>query len=168
MKSSILTIENNIFYKLVTFFIGDTFHSIKKDQLTQFLYLADLYSVKWTGESLTDSDWFLYEGRVSSDELVDTLTELENKQLITIKEELIVALPKLRKPKYTEFPLGLELMLQNILAEWLYSNRLEHMTSYVNQTAPIKEILSSSLNSTSKIKLDLNLERIKLLEDLNS
>lgn len=40
--------------QLILYFVCKTKGHITKTQLVKFLYLADLYSVKWTGQQLTD------------------------------------------------------------------------------------------------------------------
>ncbi|MDY6901495.1 MAG: DUF4065 domain-containing protein, partial [Cyanobacteriota bacterium] len=46
--------------KLIKYFVYATKGHISKIQLIRFLYLADLYSVKWTGKQLTELDWYYY------------------------------------------------------------------------------------------------------------
>ena len=46
--------------KLIKYFVYATKGYITKTQLIKFLYLADLYSVKWTGQQLTELDWCYY------------------------------------------------------------------------------------------------------------
>jgi hypothetical protein len=43
---------------LILYFVYQTNGFLTKIQLVKFLYLADLYSVKWTGKQLTDLDWY--------------------------------------------------------------------------------------------------------------
>jgi len=40
--------------QLIKYFVYKTKGYITKTQLVKFIYLADLYAVKWTGKQLTD------------------------------------------------------------------------------------------------------------------
>ncbi len=46
--------------KLINFFVNETKGQITKIQLVKFIYLMDLYMVKWTGKQLTNLDWRYY------------------------------------------------------------------------------------------------------------
>lgn len=46
--------------QLILYFVCKTKGRITKTQLVKFLYLADLYSVKWTEHQLTELDWYYY------------------------------------------------------------------------------------------------------------
>ncbi len=62
--------------QLILYFVCKTKGYITKTQLVKFLYLADLYSVKWTKKQLTDLDWCYYLRGPWNQEIDTTLEKL--------------------------------------------------------------------------------------------
>jgi uncharacterized phage-associated protein len=104
--------------QLILYFVCKTKGYITKTQLVKFLYLADLYSVKWTGKQLTDLDWCYYlRGPWHQD--IDLA--LENMEDLTIQQDgdasLIEAKDELLYSMDFDFSESLMLMLENIRKE---------------------------------------------------
>jgi hypothetical protein len=141
---------------------------ITKTQLVKFLYLADLYSVKWTGKQLTDLDWCYYNHGPWNKEIDAALDSMDvlsfqpdgNAVLISVKDESLFS---------ADFDLseGLQLMLENIRKEWAGSGteKFQELMSYVYSTAPMVEAKSKH-TPEEQVPLNLQLERKKLLEEL--
>jgi hypothetical protein len=154
--------------QLILYFVCRTKGRITKTQLVKFLYLADLYSVKWTGKQLTDLDWCYYNHgpwNKDIDATLDSMKVLSFQQdggavLITVKDESLFAAD-------FEFSEGLQLMLENIRKEWAGSGseKFQELMSYVYSTAPMVEAQSKHARE-EQAPLNLQLEREKLLEEL--
>lgn len=153
--------------ELILYFVAKTRGHITKTQLVKFLYLADLYSVKWTGKQVTDLDWYYYKhgpwDRAIDAALVrlsDAITVQKNKKAMLLKlvdEDLLSA--------SFDFPLGLELILENIRREWAGSGKLNDLLKYVYDTAPMVEAKQKATPEV-EMQLNLQLEREKILEEL--
>ncbi len=153
---------------LILYFACRTKGRITKTQLVKFLYLADLYSVKWTGQQLTDLDWCYYNHGPWNQAIDTALERMEvlsfqqdgNAVLITVKDESLFS---------ADFDLseGLQLMLENIRREWAGSGaeKFQELMSYVYATAPMVEAKSQH-TPEEQAPLNLQLEREKLLEEL--
>lgn len=154
---------------LILYFVCKTKGHIIKTQLVKFLYLADLYSVKWTGEQLTDLDWCYYTHgpwEQGIDEALDSL-----RQTIVFRKNgnaLMVELSdqSMQNMEF-DFPLGLSLMLENIRREWAGTNKLPELLDYVYATAPMADA-KSKFNASEKARLDLHLERDKMLAEIGA
>lgn len=154
--------------QLILHFVCKTKGRITKTQLVKFLYLADLYSVKWTGKQLTDLDWCYYNHGPWNKEIDAALERMEalsfqqdgNVTLVTVKDESLFSVD-------FDFSQGLQLMLENIRKEWAGSGseRFQELMSYVYSTAPMVEAKSKH-TPEEQAPLNLQLEREKLLEEL--
>lgn len=153
---------------LILYFVYKTKGHITKTQLVKFLYLADLYSVKWTGEQLTDLDWCYYTHGPWNKEIDAALESMDalslqqdgNAVLIAARDESLYS---------TKFDLseGLLLMLENIRKEWAGSGaeKFDELLAYVYSTAPMVDAKSKH-TPEEQAPLNLQLEREKLLEEL--
>jgi hypothetical protein len=153
--------------QLILYFVCKTKGHITKTQLVKFLYLADLYSVKWTGQQLTDLDWCYYSHGPWNQEIDTVLDQIdglftqqqENSLLIKAKDESFYA------QDFT-FSKGLILMLENIRKEWAGSGgQLNDLLDYVYATEPMLAAKSKH-TPEEKVLLNLHLEREKLLAEL--
>ena len=154
--------------KLILYFVIRTKGHITKTQLVKFLYLADLYSVKWTGQQLTDLEWCYYNHGPWNEEIDAALRLMEP---IILEDQGLVTLVKLRKDgsmvKDIHLSDGLELMLENIRKEWAGAGneKFEELMKYVYSTAPMVEAKRQS-SPQDKAPLNLQLERDKLLAEI--
>ena len=155
--------------QLILYFVCKTKGHITKTQLVKFLYLADLYSVKWTGKQLTELDWCYYLRGPWNQDIDAALDRMEvlyvqpdgDASLITAKDESLYSAE-------FDFSEGLKLMLDNIRKEWAGSgNKLQELLSYVYETAPMVEAQKKH-TPEDKAPLDLQLEREKLLAELGA
>lgn len=152
--------------KLINFFVGETRGQITKTQLVKFIYLADLYAVKWTEQQLTALDWRYYyygpwEGKIDK-----TLSEMNGGDICIegVRQSIFIR----RGPTFSgfsELPLSLRLILENIRRDWAGAERFEQMLDYVYSTAPMVEARQNHLPE-EKAPLNLVREREKLLAEL--
>lgn len=160
------TLEN-----LILYFVIKTRGFITKIQLVKFLYLADLYSVKWTGKQLTELDWYYYNHGPWHDEIDAALTRLEGNihQRKEGKAILIQPDDQLDDSTSFEFSEGLCLMLDNIRREWAGSSseKIESLLEYVYSTAPML-VAKENHQPQERARLNLLLEREKLVEELGA
>lgn len=154
---------------LILYFVYKTKGFITKTQLVKFLYLADLYSVKWTGKQLTDLDWYYYNYGPWNDGIDSALIRLKGKIVQmqdrdTILIQMGADFPNVDSLKFSE---SLQLMLENIRREWAGggSEKIKELLNYVYSTAPMVEA-QSKYNREDKARLNLQLEREKLIEEL--
>lgn len=154
--------------QLILYFVCKTKGHITKTQLVKFLYLADLYSVKWTGNQLTDLDWCYYlRGPWNKD--IDAA--LESMEVLSVQPNgdasLITAKNKSLYTADFDFSEGLKLMLDNIKKEWAGSgaDKFQELMNFVYETAPMLEAKSKHI-AKEKAPLNLQLEREKLLAEL--
>jgi hypothetical protein len=154
---------------LILYFVYKTKGFITKTQLVKFLYLADLYSVKWTGNQLTQLDWYYYNYGPWNEGIDAALSRLEDK--VSQRQEgnatliqVVGAVPEVDNFNFSE---GLQLMLENIRKEWagLSTEKVDELLKHVYSTAPMVEAKSKH-NPEDKARLNLQLEREKLLEEL--
>lgn len=154
--------------QLILYFVCKTKGHITKTQLVKFLYLADLYSVKWTGKQLTDLDWCYYLRGPWHQDIDSTLAGMDTLQvqssgetsLITAKDESLYTL---------DFSEGLKLILDNIRKEWAGAGieRFQELMDFVYKTAPMLEA-KGKYQAEDKAPLNLQLEREKLLAELRA
>ena len=155
--------------KLILYFVYQTKGHITKTQLVKFLYLADLYSVKWTGKQLTDLDWYFYYHGPWHDDIDAALIRL-SRQVIQREEGksiLIQMGTEPLDPHSLGISQGLYLMLDNIRREWAGSSteKIEELLKYVYATAPMLAVKDKHERS-ERVPLNLALERELLLEEL--
>lgn len=153
--------------KLILYFVCNTKGNITKTQLVKFLYLADLYSVKWTGQQLTELNWRYYTygpWEQGIDEALDSM-----KESIELKKSGNATMVNLSDQSLLnaefDFPVGLGFMLENIRKEWAGSNRLQPLLDYVYSTAPMMDA-KSKFKPEDQSRLDLSLEQKKVMAEL--
>jgi hypothetical protein len=163
-----ISIKRNDLKQLIKYFVYKTKGHITKTQLINFLYLADLYTVKWTGKPLTQLNWCYYHRSPWHEDIDTALRQMDGKE-ITLNAEGHTLLIRLgREADITNditLPLGLQLMLDNIRREWAGAAKLEQLLEYVNNTAPILEVREIH-KPEAKVKLNLNTEQEKLVNEL--
>lgn len=153
--------------KLIVFFVGETKGYITKIQLVKFIYLADLYAVKWTGKQLTDLDWRYYLHGPWSEGIDKALYQMAGRDVVVERRDKAIFIrpgPKAALENL-DLPLAVELMLENIRREWAGAGRLHEMLSYVYSTAPMVEATAKH-KPHEKSKLNLIREQERLEEML--
>lgn len=156
--------------KLIRYFVYATKGYITKTQLIKFLYLADLYSVKWTGKQLTELDWCYYQFGPWNEDIETALKQMNGKEIIQeYQGEAIIIKPgaDATKVEDLQLPLSLKLVLDNIRREWagLGQEKFKELLEYVYNTAPMLEVKNSH-KPEEKVKLNLQAEREKLISEL--
>lgn len=155
--------------QLIKYFVYETKGYITKTQLVKFIYLADLYAVKWTGKQLTDLDWCYYHYGLWNEEIDTALSRMEGVDIFQeqINEATLIRPLSLEKiGKDLDFPMGLRLILNNIKREWAGSKTIQPLLDYVYSTAPMTEVKKDNPDPEAKVRLDLKKEREKLLCEL--
>lgn len=154
--------------KLIKYFVCETKGYITKTQLVKFIYLADLYAVKWTGKPLTDLDWRYYHYGPWNEAIDKALADMEGVEIFQEDQgnaTLIKPISPESLKKDVDFSEGLRLMLNNIKKEWAGANKIEQLLDYVYQTAPMIEVKEHH-QPEEKVPLNLYKEREKLLNEL--
>ncbi|MCJ8278460.1 MAG: Panacea domain-containing protein [Rivularia sp. ALOHA_DT_140] len=157
--------------KLIKYFVYATKGHISKIQLIRFLYLADLYSVKWTGNQLTQLDWYYYH-LGPWDENINTALDKMNGKEISLETQYNTTFIKLGTEAENidalELPISLKLILDNIRREWSGSGqeKIKQLLDYIYSTAPMLEVIEK-YKPEEKIKLNLQLEQERLIKELN-
>lgn len=157
--------------KLIQYFVYQTKGYITKTQLVNFLYLADLYSVKWTGQPLTELDWYYYSFGPWHEDIDMALNKLDRKQILQeyqANSTLLKLGPDAGNVQDLGLSLGLQFMLDNIRREWAGagSEKLQQLLEYVYNTEPMLEIKQNNCQPEEKVKLNLRAEREKLISEL--
>ncbi len=156
--------------KLIKYFAYATKGHATKIQLIRFLYLADLYAVKWTGKQLTQLDWYYYHLGPWHEDINAALDKMNGKE-ISIETEFNTTFIKLGVKAGNiddlQLPVSLKLMLNNIRREWAGTgqDKMMQLSDYVYSTAPMAEVKENK--PEEKVKLNLQLERKKLIGELN-
>lgn len=154
--------------KLIKYFVYETKGYITKTQLIKFLYLADLYSVKWTGKQLTELDWYYYNYGPWHEDVDAALNKMNGKEIIQ-ESHSNTTLIKLGTEAVSsddlELPVSLKLVLDNIRREWAGSDKLSQLLDYVYSTAPMLEV-KGIYKPDEKVRLNLQTEREKLISEL--
>lgn len=154
--------------KLIKYFVYATKGNITKTQLIKFLYLADLYSVKWTGNQLTELDWYYYSFGPWHEDIDTALNKMNGKEVAVEREEnatLIRLGIQTSNVDDLQLPVSLKLVLDNIRREWAGSEKLPQLLDYVYNTAPMLEV-KHKYQPEEKVKLNLQAEREKLISEL--
>lgn len=156
--------------QLILYFVQKTKGFITKTQLVKFIYLADLYSVKWTGKQITDLEWYYYHYGPWQEGIDAALDKMEGKEILQESRGNSTSIqlnPDFDRSVNLELPIGLKLMLDNIQREWagLSKDKLDGLLEYVYHTAPMLEV-KDHYRCGEKVRLDLYKEREKLLEEL--
>ncbi|NEO52525.1 MAG: SocA family protein [Okeania sp. SIO3B5] len=154
--------------QLIKYFVYETKGHITKTQLVKFLYLADLYSVKWTGKQLTELDWYFYNHGPWHEDIDMALERMNGKEICQELEgqaKFIKPGAEAEKTEDLKLPKSLMLMLDNIRREWAGSDKLNQLLEYVYETAPMLAVIDTH-KPEEKVKLNLQKEREKLNEEL--
>ena len=155
---------------LIKYFVYATKGYITKTQLIKFLYLADLYAVKWTEKQLTDLDWRYDRYGPWNEDIDAALNQMNGQEILQESQgETIFVRPGegAGSVDNLELPLGLKLMLDNIRREWAGSgeDKLKQLLEYVYSTAPMIEVKYSH-EPEEQVRLNLYKEREKLMSEL--
>ncbi|MDJ0616068.1 MAG: DUF4065 domain-containing protein [Calothrix sp. MO_192.B10] len=156
---------------LIKYFVYATKGYITKTQLIKFLYLADLYAVKWTGNQLTELDWYYYNFGPWHEDIDAALDKMNGKE-ISIETEGGTTLVKLgtKAENIDDLPLATsqKLVLDNIRREWAGSGqgKMTQLLNYVYNTAPMFEVKDKH-KPEEKVRLNLQAEREKLISELD-
>ncbi|NES65430.1 MAG: SocA family protein [Okeania sp. SIO2D1] len=153
--------------QLIKYFVYETKGHITKTQLVKFLYLADLYSVKWTGKQLTKLDWYFYNHGPWHEDIDMALKRMNGKEICQEEGQVKFIKPgaEAGKTEDLKLPKSLMLMLDNIRREWAGSDKLNQLLDYVYNTAPMLAVKDTH-KPEEKVKLNLQKEREKLNEEL--
>ncbi|HLO88229.1 MAG TPA: type II toxin-antitoxin system antitoxin SocA domain-containing protein [Nostocaceae cyanobacterium] len=156
--------------KLIKYFVYATKGYITKTQLIKFLYLADLYSVKWTGKQLTELDWCYYKHGPWNEEIETALNQMNGKEIVqeALETTIFIRLgTQAGNVDDLHLPLSLKLILDNIRREWAGAGqeKLNQLLEYVYSTVPMQEV-KDTYKSEEKVKLNLQAEREKLISEL--
>ncbi|MBE9199873.1 MULTISPECIES: type II toxin-antitoxin system antitoxin SocA domain-containing protein [unclassified Nodularia (in: cyanobacteria)] len=154
--------------KLIKYFVYATKGYITKTQLIKFLYLADLYSVKWTGNQLTDLDWCYYQFGPWNEGIDAALNQMNGKEIIQESQENATYIRPVNEAAQVDdlqLPISLKLVLDNIRREWAGADKLNQLLDYVYTTAPMLEVKNMH-QPGEKVKLNLQAERAKLVSEL--
>lgn len=145
--------------QLLNYFLFSSGRHLTREQLTNFLYLADLYAVKWTAKQLTHLDWYCYWSKdgyyqLYSEELSATLDSLLKEN---VKQDYRVC--------YSQIPISIRFVLDSILQEWGSRKKFNQLMIYINSTAPLEE-LGAAPRLAKKQKINLLAERARLIKEL--
>ncbi|MEL7142944.1 MAG: type II toxin-antitoxin system antitoxin SocA domain-containing protein [Cyanobacteria bacterium J06643_4] len=155
--------------KLILYFVCKTKGHITKTQLVKFLYLADLYAVKWTARQLTELDWCYYSHGPWEQGIDEALIAM-SKDICCHKEGDAIMIGVQDTSLFDagfDFSPGLELILENIRKEWAGSGKLSELLDYVYATAPMIEA-KKKFKPEHKAPLNLFLEREKVLKEIGA
>jgi Protein of unknown function (DUF4065) len=156
---------------LIKYFVYATKGHITKIQLIRFLYLADLYAVKWTGKQLTELNWYYYHFGPWHEDIEVALDQMNGKE-ISIETQGNITLIKLGKESGNiddlQLSLSLKLILDNIRREWAGSgqDKIKQLLDYVYSTAPMLAVREKH-QPEEKARLNLQVEREKLISELD-
>lgn len=156
---------------LIKYFVYQTKGHITKTQLVKFLYLADLYSVKWTGKQLTELDWYYYLHGPWHEDIDAALDKMDGKEILQEPQGdavLIKLGPNAGNVEDLKLPVSLKLILENIRREWAGSgqDRIQQLLDYVYSTAPMLEVKEVH-KPEEKVRLNLQKERQRLIQELD-
>lgn len=156
--------------KLIKYLVYATKGYITKTQLIKFLYLADLYSVKWTGKQLTDLDWCYYYHGPWNQDIETALKQMNGKEIIQESQgdTVLIRLGNdTTNIEDLELPLSLRFILDNIRREWAGAKpeKFQGLLKYVYSTAPMLEVKDTH-KPEEKVRLNLLAEREKLIHEL--
>ncbi|WP_293127796.1 type II toxin-antitoxin system antitoxin SocA domain-containing protein [Microcoleus sp. bin38.metabat.b11b12b14.051] len=155
---------------LIKYFVYATKGHITKTQLIKFLYLADLYAVKWTSKQLTELNWRYYHYSPWNEDIIVALNQMNGKTIVqeSVGETIFIRLgTQAGNVDDLELPVALKLMLENIRREWAGSghDKIQQLLKYVYRTAPMIEVKDSN-QLEEVVRLNLETERQKLISEL--
>lgn len=154
--------------KLIKYFVYATKGNITETQLIKFLYLADLYAVKWTGNQLTELDWYYYNFCLWHEDIDTVLSRMNGKEVAIEREgnETLIKLGvQASNVDNLQLPMSIKLVLDNIRKEWAGYEKLPQLLNNVYNTAPMLEV-REKCQSGEKVRLNLLAEREKLMSEL--
>jgi hypothetical protein len=156
--------------KLIKYFVYATKGYITTTQLIKFLYLADLYSVKWTGKQLTELDWCYYSFGPGNEDIDTALKQMNGTEIIQESQGNTVLIKlgaDATNVEDLQLPLSLRLILDNIRREWAGSGKekFQALLDYVYSTAPMLAVKDTH-KPEEKVKLNLLAEQEKLISEL--
>jgi Protein of unknown function (DUF4065) len=157
--------------KLILFFVLKTKGNITKTKLVKFLYLADLYSVKWLGKQITDLKWIRYHyGPYEED--INRILGLMNGRQIELdisnpdKNYIKIGIGKLAPSiESLEISPMMQMMLDNIRHQWM-GKSLDELLNFVYDTAPMVEMEEKKISAEQMQPLNLFREQEKLQKEL--
>jgi uncharacterized phage-associated protein len=157
--------------QLIKYFVYETKGHITKTQLVKFLYLADLYSVKWTGKQLTELDWYYYRHGPWHEDIDAALGKMNGKEILqdSQRDAVLIRLgPEAGSAEELTLPTSLKLILENIRREWAGASPdgLKQLLEYVYSTAPLLEVRKAH-KPEEKVPLNLQKERERLIQELD-
>lgn len=158
--------------KLILFFVIRTKGHITKTQLVKFLYLADLYSMKWLGKQITNLNWYFYNHGPWEQDIQNCLDEMNGKQIRQTpgSKGTVLIKPGSKIPNESDLclPESMTLMLENIRKEWAGSgsDNFNKLMDYVYDTAPMKDVLERGFISQDKEPLNLNIAHEQMQNEL--
>lgn len=158
--------------KLILFFVIRTKGYITKTQLVKFLYLADLYSTKWSGKQITNLSWYLYNHGPWEQDIQNCLDNMNGKQIkqTYLGQGAVLIKPGFDIPKESELelPESMKFILDNIRREWSGpgAENFQKLMDYVYETAPMKDVLQRGSRAKDKEPLNLNLATEQLQSEL--
>lgn len=156
--------------KLILFFVVKTKGNIAKTQLVKFLYLADLYSIKWLGKQITDLKWIRYHYGPYEEEIERTLESMNGRQIdienADGKNYVIIrmgsAIPSIES---LELPVMMQMLLDNIRYQWM-GKPTKELLDFVYETSPMLDAIEKNIDPEQKQPLDLFREQEKLQKEL--
>jgi len=157
--------------KLILFFVIRTKGHITKTQLVKFLYLADLYSVKWLGKQITNLNWYYYHHGPWEQDIQNCLNQMDGKQIQQIQDHgnAILIQPGSEVPDESDlsFPESMILMLENIRKEWAGYGKLNSLMDYVYDTAPMQDVLERGFKPQHQEPLNLSIAHEHIKKELD-
>lgn len=158
--------------KLILFFVIRTKGHITKTQLVKFLYLADLYSMKWLGKQITNLNWYFYNHGPWEQDIQNCLNKMNGKQIKFTPgfEGAVLIKPGTQMPSESDLclPESMTFMLENIRKEWAGSgsDNFKKLMDYVYETAPMRDVLERGFANQDKEPLNLKLAYEQMLDEL--
>ena len=141
---------------------------IAKIQLVEFIFLADLYTVKWTGKPLTQLQWYRHHFGPWHEDIQTALNDMNGHDVSFEREArgentatLVRVGPHAPTLDSLDLPNRLGFMLDNIHREWAGAGQdvLKNLLDYVYDTEPMKAVIDRS--PADRAPLNLDLERAK-------
>jgi len=160
---------------LIRYFVQRTGGYLTKIQLVKFIYLADLYAVKWTGKQITKLEWIFYHHGPWSQDIQAAIDELEGAEIETTvhfskkygKDAFLLGVgPSAAPPEHLD--IGLELMLENIRREWagFDEDKIDQLLKYVYEETQPMRVAREGHTPADRARLNLMLEHEAIIKEL--